>query len=404
MPRVAIIGGGASGLLCAIHLKEILGDKVDVTVFERNNRLGKKISLSGNGRGNISNNNVNKTAYNNPTFVEPTLAKYGASNLCTYFQTLGLLTRADEEGRIYPYNEVSNSVLDVLRLALNNQKIPVVYEYVDFIKKGPEFAVGIRRFDYVVCAIGSIASNNEHQNKLATSLEELGHHFTKLIPALAPLPSTNPCLPSLVGVRVKAKGSIFIKDKKVMEESGEFIFKDHAISGIALFNLTSRFALELQKQDVKNARVSLDLFPEYSEAELTTLIKTQIKNQPSESLAEILTGFVQKMVALSVVKEVGKIMLSSPNNDKVLELVRILKGWDFIVTPPKDTSNAQVISGGIKTNEVNANTLESELVPNLYFGGEVLDVNGICGGYNLHFAFASGLVMAESIARKIEGK
>lgn len=204
-------------------------------------------------------------------------------------------------------------------------------------------------------------------------------------------------------MRVKAKGSLYIENRLVKEEKGEFIFKPKAISGIAAFNLASYLARHAQKGKANGAYVTLDLFPDYSLDKLTETLRTFIDNCAT-NLTEALAGTLNKMIAQAAIKELGKIMLTKNESEKAIELAKILKGWRFAVFPSKDVANAQVISGGIAVKDIDPLTLESKKVPNLYFGGEVLDIDGLSGGYNLHFAFACGLTIAESVARKINAE
>ena len=402
MPKVAIVGGGATGLACAIRLKQKLGDNVQITIFERNPRLGRKISLSGNGRGNLTNSQVAPSNYNNPDFVAPILKTYGTKVIQDFFKNLGLLSKADETGRIYPYNESSNTILDVLRQQVDHYQVNVINEYVDFLKQGNEFAVGIRRFDYVVIAIGSVAATNEKKNHLASSLEKAGLHFTTFYPALAPLPTTYSNIASLSGVRLKAQATLYLDDEEVGQENGEILFKDQALSGIAIFNLTSLYARQLNQRPIAKARVDLDLFPDYTVPDLCAFISQQWQASSWKSLAEVLVGFLNKMVVQAVLKDSNCKDLKNLDADKIEELAWLLKHWSFNVKPAQDFATAQVVSGGIKLSDVNNQTLEAVAMPKLYIGGEVLNIDGLCGGNNLHFAFASGLLIADSIAKEIE--
>ncbi len=397
MKRIAIIGAGALGCLAAIKIKATLGPKVEVFLYERNARIARKVANSGNGKGNLTNIHVSPLHYNDPAFVQPILTSYNCDYLRTYFTSIGLLTRIDEEGRVYPYNESANSIVDVLRYQIENLGIKVIAEYVDSLQYlDHHFLIETESFDYVIVAIGSIAASLEKKNHLTASLEKLGHPITTLSPSLAPLPTTSPLIAGLNGVRVKAQVTLLIDSNNSKSEEGEVLFKQKAVSGIVIFNLTSFYNRYLQVNPSKSASLIIDMFPQYTTSDLATFIQEQQKRYAWKSLSEILAGLVHKMIGLAVVKAIQL----QGQEVNATSLAQELKNFTIPVEPPTDYASCQVISGGFETKFINANSLESQIISNLYLGGEALNIDGDCGGYNLHYAFASGLAIAADIIDK----
>ncbi len=397
MKKIAIIGGGASGMLAAIKIKQELKDKVDVTIFERNKRLGKKLAMSGNGRGNLSNRNVSADKYNNPNFVKPLLDNYDSKKLQDYFLSLGLLSKVDAAGRVYPYSENANNVVDILRNKIEHLGIKVVEDEIDKVSYDANYIIKKEHYDYLIIAAGSGAGSNEKINPLAQSIKDLGHNFTRLFPGLSPIPSDNKYLSSVRGVRVDAKTYLYIENKLIHEEEGEVLFKDDALSGIVIFNQASYYSRYLIDNGLTKAKLVVDFFKDYEEKDLEKLIIDQVKANDGRDSECILKGFLNKMLVKMIL---GTISDSKANFAEPGTLAHMLKHFEFEVDYPKNFANAQVVCGGVRSDEVDKLTFESKKKKNLFFGGEILDIDGECGGYNLHFAFATGLNIANTIIKR----
>jgi predicted Rossmann fold flavoprotein len=374
--RIAVVGGGAAGMLCAINIKSKLKDKVDVTILERQNRLGKKLLMTGNGKCNLTNMNITVEDYNTD-FVYEAIKQFSPQNCIDLFCDLGLMTRIDEEGRVYPYSEKANSVLEVLLHAINKLKIEVITDYeVDHIKKTDQFLVyskdyQVNNFDYLVIATGGKSALNFENNSYHL-LEPFNHKVTALRPGLVAL-KTDVSLKALSGLRVKAKATI-IKGQNVLHSTvGEILFKDHGLSGIAIFEL-SRFY-------EPGVYVSLDLAYNLTDEELETFLQ--------EDLETRLNGLFPKMICLDLLKRY---------RDNIIEGIR---NYQFKIVDTYDYDNAQITVGGIDYRDVNPFTYESLLVKGLYIIGEALNVDGTCGGFNLHFAWASATLCANDITSKL---
>lgn len=348
--KIAIIGAGASGLALA----GLLADRHEVYVFERLDRPGRKLLASGNGRCNMSNLNMNENFYNHKGFVKKLYDDIPKDKVYDFFDKLGILTKADNEGRIYPYSNSSQTVLDALLNKCKN--VCFNYNYlVKSIKFNNKWFINDFKpgFDHLFITSGSIAGmEKSKQDGVYSYLDFL--KFTKLSPALCGF-RLKENVKAISGVRVKALVKLLKNDKEIYAEAGEVIFKDDGISGIVIMNVEEIYLENYEKN--ANFKISLDFCPDFS---LNDLKKYQLEGILPLKLARYLKHFSDT------------------------------KNLEFNIYLPYDYNNAQVINGGISLDMVNDN-LEYINNKTLHFAGEVLDINGRCGGYNLHFAFASAL-------------
>lgn len=399
--RIAIIGGGACGLVCAHQIKKD-NPEADVVILERSPTVGKKILMTGNSKGNLTNLHVAPEAYNHPEFVKPAL-RYGANEFLGFAHQLGLLTITDEEGRVYPRSESANSYLDVLRISNKELGIKELtsYEVFSIEKKEHAFMInGTETYDIVVIATGSNAGYGPKVpvTSLPRFQKSAGHQYTALYPSLAPI-GVQENVRSLSGLRIKCGASIFINGVHKYSTKGEVQFKDDALSGIAIFELSS-FLARCQVADyVTEAKVELDLFPEISELDVQALLAQRRDEHPDRSVSDYFIGLFTKMIGLFII---NRLRINSLDDKTIVGLAHELKHFSFAVNLAFKVYTNQVVSGGIRLEEVDSTTLESKIIPSLYLGGEVLDVDGLCGGYNLHFAFASGMLIAKAITERIQ--
>ncbi|MCX5775768.1 MAG: aminoacetone oxidase family FAD-binding enzyme [Firmicutes bacterium] len=401
MTRIAIIGGGACGLVAANQLKR-KNPGLEVVVMERNPTVGKKILMTGNSKGNLSNLHVAPEAYNYPEFVRPSL-RFGPEAFLDFAKLLGLQTKIDEEGRIWPYSESANSYLDVLRLSNKELGVKELTNYEVFALEQnakKQFIIdGTEIYDYVVIATGSNAGYGPKAP--ATSLPKMikatGHHYTELYPCVCPI-GVQENIRSLSGLHIKCGASIFVDGNKKYTTEGEIQFKDDALSGIAIFELSSFLARAFVVGPVARADVELDLFPEQTEKAVEAMLLSKHALHPERLAPEFFVGLFSKMIGLYIINRLKLQMITEAS---ITEMAHLFKHFRFAVNLGYHVTNNQVVSGGVALSEVNAQTLESKLFPRLYLGGEVLDIDGLCGGYNLHFAFASGSLIADSINERI---
>jgi len=372
--RVFVIGGGAGGLTAAIAAARA---GADVTIWEKANRVGKKILKTGNGRCNLSNRNVGPWAYNHPEFVAPVLEEMPCETLLDFFSELGLWTVADSEGRIYPCSDTAASVLDVLRLGCAEawaREVCSTEALALHPEKGGwrlELQNGANHHaDRVIVATGG-------GTNLLKGLEQPMVPFS---PVLCPLRTDIGPIRGLTGLRVKCRARLLRGKKTVADERGEILFRDYGVSGILALDL-SRFA-------EKGQTLSLDLMPDMSEEAL--LGKLWSRMELGRAPEEFLTGIFHRRVAEALIRLAGG---TDPE-----DLARVIKNLTLEVYGPGDTANAQVTRGGADVSAFDPRTLSSLRYPGLYAVGEALDIDGRCGGYNLHWAFASGLAAGRSAA------
>lgn len=358
-----IIGGGASGLVLCERLNKA---GLFAIVLEAGERVGKKLLAAGNGKCNLTNLDMVGKYYNS-SFTESIINRYDTQTVIKYFEDLGLKTR-ETEGRIYPYSESAGDVLNVLRS--HTEAFCRCGEKVETIKKiGDTFEVNGLNGKAVIIATGSNATTGYSSYHLA---EKFSHTAIAPLPSLVGLNSTDDAIKGLSGIRVKAKLSLYHGTQKVKEETGELLFKDNGISGIVTFNLSS----EIARSKGNGYSVEVDFIPEFSPEEIEKAGAAAFLRRP-------IFNAVKKQAAS------GKASVSAA-----------AKSFRIIIDGLGDIKNAQVVSGGLNNNEFNPNTLESKLVKNLYAVGEALDVDGVCGGYNLHWAFSSALACSEAIINK----
>lgn len=372
--RIFVIGGGAGGLAAAIAAARA---GADVTIWEKANRVGKKILKTGNGRCNLSNQYVRASAYNHPDFVTPVLAETGCSELLDFFHELGLWTVADSEGRIYPRSDTAASVLDVLRLGCAEAGAREVCS-TEVSALRPEkggWRVELQNGAYHHADAVIVATGGG-----TNLLKGLEHPTVPFSPVLCPLRTDIGPIRGLTGLRVKCRARLIQGKKVIADERGEILFRDYGVSGILALDL-SRFA-------EKGQILSLDLMPELSEEAL--LGKLWARMELDRSPEEFLTGVFHRRVSEALLRLAGG---TDPE-----DLTRVIKHLTLEVYGHGDTANAQVTRGGADVSAFDPHTLASLRYPGLYAIGEALDIDGRCGGYNLHWAFASGLAAGRSAA------
>jgi len=391
-PRVLIIGGGAAGLSAAIASARL---GVAVTLLERDARVGRKILASGNGRCNLTNLSISPLAYNRSDFVEQVLGTYSCEAIRSFFGAMGLLTTADEEGRVYPTTNVASSVLDVLRLECARLGVDVRSGFeVTRISEDPRsagFEVFSRGGDVVHAEIVIVATGG------GSLLAGLGHGTVKSVPVLGPIRTDTEPIRGLSGVRVRCAATLLVgvdEDNAggdpVATERGELLFRDYGVSGIMIFDLSRYLG--------SGCVISIDFFPDLAPLELQTVISQRCASLSWRTAETFFAGMLHDRVAGALLRTAG-IGLDTPVVKlPQTRLVALLKDFRLRVTRMGDASQAQVTRGGASVAEFDPNTMASRLVAGLFAAGEVLDIDGRSGGFNLHWAWASGIAAGEAAA------
>ena len=392
---IGIIGGGASGMMAA--LSACRNPKNRAILFERQSRLGRKLMATGNGRCNLSNRAASVEHYHgkDPAFVVPSLERFGVAETLAFFRDLGLVTVTEPDGKIYPFSDQANSVSDVLRLALESSAVELRLscEIRELRQEDGGFTVsfdgGETRLDRVIVAAGGLAGRQLGGSDMGYELlKSLGHRCTKLYPSLVQLRTDPTWVRSCKGVRAQAAAALYQGDNLLAKETGEVQFTDFGISGPCIFSLARACAGRRGM-----LAVVLDLCPCLDERALFDHLTARRDRFPELPLENYLTGLLHNRLGRTVLRERGLSLTQKTAALTESDLARIVSGikaFHIDVLGPMDLTQAQVTAGGMRTDEFDPVTLESRLIPGLYATGEVLDVDGDCGGFNLQWAWSSG--------------
>lgn len=403
--QVIIIGGGASGMMAAISAARL---GADVTVLEHMDRIGKKILSTGNGKCNYTNRKQGFRCYRseNPAFVLPSLQQFGFEETVAFFKSLGIVPK-ERNGYFYPASGQASSVLDVLRMELRRLNVTIQTNCaVAFVRKHRqkfEIKAGNKIFvaDKCIFACGGKAFPKSGSDGSAfCQIERLGHTFVSVVPALVQMRAKPSFFPSIAGIRTDAVIHLFVDEKEAGRDRGELQFTKEGVSGIPAFQV-SRYAARAFEQK-KKVCASLDLVPDFTDEELKRELTGRFFRQDQKTAEEALIGFFPKKLIPVLLKE-NEISLhiaaADISKDKIKRLSHYLKHMTFELTGTEGFDKAQTCAGGVSTAEIHADTMESSIVSGLYFAGEVIDVDGICGGYNLQWAWSSGYVAGTHAAR-----
>ena len=380
-------------------------ENAQVVLMERQARLGKKLSATGNGRCNLSNIHAAQGGYHGDDrhFHEYALNQYPPSETLQWFSGLGLYTVTEPSGKVYPYSDQANSVVDVLRFSLERPNIQVLTDFeVQKVKKdGAVFSVSARsetlEFDRLIIACGGLAGTKLGGTMSGYKLlRSFGHKCTKLRPTLVQVKTSWPGVSALKGVRANCKAGIYQNGRLHRSSEGEIQFTEFGLSGPVIYEI-SRDAC----QGGGEWECTLDFLPEISSDGLAALLE---KRRSSPLTAEdLFTGILHNRLGRVIVKEAGirgNLPICDLREDQLADVVALSKGFTVTLTEPLGMDAAQVTAGGIFTNEFDPTTMQSRLVPGLYACGEVLDVDGDCGGYNLQWAWSSGRLAVFSAGKE----
>jgi predicted Rossmann fold flavoprotein len=396
--QTAIIGGGASGLVLAAALKQ--QNHQTVALFERGERLGKKLSATGNGQGNLTNRNLSAAAYfsrsKTPlTRVENVINAYDDESFCSFLKEMGLLCLTDERGRVYPSGRQASSITDALRftVAQNGVQIYTQTQIIRLEKEKDEFLLTAadntqyRAANVVLCTGGKAAKNFGTDGSAYALAQSFGHSVTALTPSLVQLKTQTQTIKTLKGIRITDGGLTADWSGGKQTLRGDIIFTDYGVSGDAVFRI-SAFVADKWEQGVT---LYLDFLPDYTEEEIYNALQKTAEHFPALPFEERLGGIVNN--------QVGRAVLKTVKNGDNLAAAKAVKAFPLVVTGTLGFDYAQVTKGGIPLTETDE-TLQSVYEKGLYFAGEILDVDGACGGYNLQWAYASARIVADALNAK----
>lgn len=397
---VAIVGGGASGMLAAITAAE---QGASVLLLERNDALGKKILATGNGKCNLTNTVLHSGCYysDDLSLVEKVIADYPTDRICEFFEASGILLK-NKNGYIYPNSEQAVTVRDLLTCRVSEAKVTIVYsEYVKSIsQKNGIFKLSGEKNTYfaknVILACGGEASPKSGSDGTGYALAKgLGHQITKRHPALVQLIAREKYCKKLSGVRAMGEVSFLAKKKGIEgihKDLGEIQLTDYGISGIPVFQISGYVNQELE--EAESVKVKVDFLPEYSVDQLKDIGRERYERFSNRSIAQAMEGMVNSKLMEVCIAQCGinaQQPMKSMEKDKIITLLLSLKKMTFTITGSKSYEQAQVTRGGVPLQEI-TEQFASKKMKGLYLCGEILNVDGICGGYNLHFAWASGMI------------
>jgi predicted Rossmann fold flavoprotein len=391
--KIAIIGGGASALLCGIFCAK---NSHKVTIFEQNNKCAKKILASGNGRCNITNKNLSYKDYfgQNPKFVQDALNNFGFKEFEKFCNTIGLLLDTKEDGRTYPLSNESKSVASLL--VNYAKKLGVDIQTQTKITNAKKL---FDKFDVVVIATGSKAAT--HLGGVEdgyTFAKEFGHNIITPYPSLVQLHLNSNTASRMSGVKTTAQVTLFVNNKEDMTSYGDILFTNYGISGFAILDISQRASVALS--EYAKVDISINLLPSFNAQKLSSHILLVAKNMPKFSILDILAGLVPLKIAQGILKDLNlseNTQASEIHTKLSKKIANKMLKWNFEVSDTHGFRHAEVCGGGVDTDEINPKTMQSLKQKNLYFCGEVIDIVGKRGGYNFAWAWASGFSVAQNI-------
>ncbi|OQX76932.1 MAG: hypothetical protein B6D54_02970 [Epsilonproteobacteria bacterium 4484_65] len=392
-----IIGAGAAGL-CAAITSARAGQSV--VLLEQNNKIGKKILVSGNGKCNIDNKYINLNRFHgqNPNFIEEVLEGYGFKAVEKFFTSIGLELVEGKEGKMFPMSLQASSVVELLEYEAKRVGVQIICDctVTSIERKNNTFTVetsqGTKTCEKLLLASGSLAAPQlGGSNSGYAFATKMGHTLIPRHPSLVQLCSEENWVKACAGVKVAGLAQLYANGEYITEKKGDLLFTNYGISGLAILDLSREVSTRLANFDY--CELSLDLMPELSKEKLTNLLLKRIKEGSEKPLTLWLQGVINKKL-IHIIVEQSKCKAKTEkelNRKEINKLVHAIKNLKLSINDTKGFQGAEVATGGINTKEVNPQTMESKLVSNLFFAGEILDVDGDRGGFNFHFAWVTGM-------------
>lgn len=406
---VGVVGGGPAGMMAAITAARM---GAQVTIFERNDRIGKKLLATGNGKCNLGNLNLTENEYygSNKKWIWESLKLFDTEETIRFFQGVGLLIK-NKNGYLYPLCEQAAVVLDVLRAELQTLGVNIRTECkINKINKQSETAKwqisdGKEQFsfDKIILACGSKAAPKTGSDGSGYKLaNQLRHSLIPTVPALVQLKCREDYLKAVAGVRTDAKLCVMQNGEVLAEERGELQLTEYGISGIPVFQLSRIVNYLLREQE--EVTVTIDLLPDFSEGDYERMQAGRTLLQDGRTVEEFFTGMLHKKMMMLFVKMAGlkpNQLMADADKEAVAQVFSLCREWTVHVNGSNPYDNAQVCAGGVNTEEITFD-MESKKAPGIYFAGEILDVDGKCGGYNLQWAWCSGYLAGKAAAESVK--
>jgi len=407
MKKIAIIGGGASGLMAALFAAR---SGANVTIYEHNNGVGKKILASGNGRCNIINTTASYEDYagTDPQFVTYPLKQLSFGYFEKFCHSIGLLLDIKEDGRCYPLSNEAKSVLIALKSAVSAAGVKIMTEaHVNRVsKKDTQFLIETMSdkstYDNVLIATGSEAAPQLGATTDGYSFAStFGHEILPTYPSLVQLHLNSKNHHKMAGVKTVAEVTLIIDGKSKEKLQGDILFAAYGISGLAILDISQKASYALHNK--QRVSIALNLLPRYDRASLAGIIEKLFTSVPKHDVHTALCGLIPAKIATYLLEDASIALtttVSALSPKEIKKIAHLIGEWKFEVSDTHGFKHAEVSGGGVSTAQVNNKTMESKLVEGLYFAGEVLDVVGKRGGYNFNFAWASGMIAGKEMAKK----
>lgn len=404
--KIIVVGAGASGMMAAIVAKK---NGADVLLLEKNDRIGKKLLATGNGRCNYTNENINIENYHgeNPKFAYSPLKSFDPRQTKDFFERLGITPAVEDGGKVFPLSFQSSSMLDVLRYEIEELNIELITEaeVVD-IKKRDNFLVKLKdgrefRGDKLILSTGGMAMPASGSNGDGYRIcKSLGHKITEVFPGLVQLKLEGNIFKGLKGVKFQGIARLYENDKILLEDQGDILFTDYGISGPPILQLSRTALFHLNKN--REVQLEVSIIHTKNLEELIEYLNTRFSFMAKKTVETSLIGMINKRLIIPILKEV-KIdknkNIASLSKEEIERLAAILISWKFKIIGGLSFKDAQITAGGVNTKEVDSKTMESKILEGLYITGELLDIDGDCGGFNLQWAWSSGYIAGISASQ-----
>ncbi len=404
--QIIVIGGGAAGMMASIVAQS---NGAQVILLERNSRVGKKILATGNGRCNYTNMYIGVKNYHgeNPKFVYSPLSQFDVEMTLNFFERLGITPTIEEGGKVFPLSFQASSILDVLRFEMEDVGVNVVCDAFvsNIIKNNGKFIVTLENNKtfigdkIIICTGGKAAPYTGSDGNGYTLSKNFGHTIVDTFPGLVQLKLKKDFLKQIDGVKIIGTAGLYSKERLIREDTGDILFTDYGISGPPILQI-SRKALELLNKGKKPV-LKVSIIDTKTKEELVEYLKIRFMYKPKRTVEKSLIGFVNKRLIPVILKETNinrKKQVAQLSNEEIENLATLLIDWKFEIIGSKSYESAQVTAGGVSTKEIDNTTMESKLVKGLYFAGEVIDIDGDCGGFNLQWAWSSAYIAGKNAA------
>ena len=411
--RIGIIGGGPAGLMAAIAAAE---NGKEVILFEKMPACGKKLRLTGNGRCNVTNEYVKEKAeemyFEGARFLYSAFSGFSVENTKSFFSSLGVPLKTEDNGRIFPQSDRSSDILEALLLRTEQLGVRIFTgkEIKRIVKEESGFTLFFGNekvmVDRVIFAVGGASFSETGSDGSGYSLlQELGHTISVPRPALVPIHTSMASIFPLQGISIENVAvSLYLENKLAKKETGALLFTHFGVTGPAVFRLSRHLPIEDRYYEKNNAKLKIDFFPAFSEETLENHMMERIKENQNKTFRRAASGLIQNSVFLFLLNEAkiqSEVFCRDFSKKARRDFLFLCKNFSLPIINKPSFSQAMVTRGGVKLSEVNPKTMESKLVPGLFLAGEILDIDGDTGGFNIQAALSTGYAAGKASSHAI---